>query len=186
MHPLTYARQFLLGPRRDPRLAGWASLELGRGLVLQHHAYLPCARQERDGRRVTLLGFVVDAADPAATTDAILARLLAGTRSADELLARIEPLSGRWVAVYEDAERSILAHDAVGLRTVVHTRPGSAELWCATQTGLIADQLGLRPDPQAVDFWEALGRNIPRHIRAWPGAGTAAGSGFMLARMLAR
>ncbi len=75
--------------------------------------------------------------------------------------------------IYEDPARAALLHDSAGLRTVVHTLPAAGELWCATQTNLIADQLGLVPDPRALDFWEALGKKIPKHIRAWPGAGTA-------------
>jgi hypothetical protein len=173
IHPLAFARQFLIGPRRDPRLAAWPCVELGRGLVLQHHGYLPCARRAMGERRLTMVGFMLDAARPAATTDEILGRLLDETGSADELLAAADALSGRWVLIYEDPARSLLLHDAAGFRTVVHTVPGSSELWCASQTGLIADQLGLRPDTAAQDFWETLGRNIPRHVRAWPGAGTA-------------
>ena len=173
MHPLTYARQFLVGPRRDPRLASWPGLELGRGLVLQHHPLLPCVRTSCGDRWLTMLGFAVDAAAPASTTEDIAARLIAVPRSPDELFAEFDALSGRWVAIYEDSGRSMLLHDTAGLRTVVHTRAGSAELWCASQTGLIAEPLRLRPDPQAADFWDRLGHNIPKHVRAWPGAGTA-------------
>ena len=75
MHPLTYARQFLVGPRRDPRLASWPGLELGGGLVLQHHPLLPCVRTNRGDRWLTMLGFAVDAAAPASTTEDIAARL---------------------------------------------------------------------------------------------------------------
>ena len=173
VHGLSYARQFLLGPRCDPRLVSWPRLELQNGLMVQHHPLLSGLQKKQGDRSVTLLGFALAAARPAWTHADILAHLLDSAESLDDLFAETELLSGRWVLVYENPGRSVLLHDAAGLRTVVHTLPKSGETWCASQTSLLANQLNLTPEARAVDFWDVLGRKIPTHIRAWPGAGTA-------------
>jgi hypothetical protein len=60
--------------------------------------------------------------------------------------------------VVNDGPRTILFHDAAGLRQVYYTqgaRPG--EWWCASQPGLIASALGLAMDPEAMAFMAARG-----------------------------
>jgi hypothetical protein len=173
MHHLAHARQFLLGPRADNRLEGWVRWELGGGLLLQTHLLLPCVQRELGERRLTLLGFALVAAQPGWAQTEIVDHLLARAGSLAELLSATEELSGRWVVIYEDTTRSVLVHDAGGLRTVTHTVPSCPETWCASQSGLIAAQVDVAPDPQALEFWEVLGTRIPKHIRAWPGASTA-------------
>ena len=173
MNDLFHARQFLLGPRPDPRLSSWQRLDLRHGLVLQTHPNLECMQRQRGDRSLTLIGFALTLEKPAQRHPEMLDALLEGAGSLEALLAASDGLSGRWILILEDAQRSVLFQDATGLRTAVHTLPANPETWVASQPALIAHALGLQPDPQALDFWEASGAKIPKHIRAWPGAATA-------------
>lgn len=173
MDRFSHARQFLLGPRPDSRLGSWRQWQLRHGLVLQTHPDLECTQKTSAGRTLTLVGFALTPDHPAQRHDEILDALLGGSATLDAVLGASDGLSGRWVLIHEDGQRSVLFQDATGLRTAVHTLPATAETWCASQPELIAHALGLEPDPQAQDFWEASGTKIPKHIRAWPGASTA-------------
>ncbi len=173
MTSLSYSRQFLLGPRADPELPGWSRRELRHDLILQTHPLLPCVQRSIGDRRITLLGFAISPDQPERSDEEIVDALLNATTTLDQVLSASDDLSGRWIMIYQDGERSVLFQDATGLRTAVHTLPSCAETWCASQPALVARQLDLQPDPQARDFWEASGSKIPKHIRAWPGASTA-------------
>jgi hypothetical protein len=170
---LTYRRQFLLGPRIDPRLAGWHRTELDHGLVLQTHPDLSCIQATRNHRTITLLGFAIAPGHPEWSHREILDWLLGSAVELSDVLARTDELAGRWAMIVEDDERVVLFGDAMGLRAVVYSLPPNAELWCGSQTNIVADQLALTPSGEALDFWQQSGNRIAKHTRGWPGASTA-------------
>ena len=172
MDSMAHARQFLLGPQADPDLSAWRRWQLRCGLVLQTHPALECRQASRDDRTITLLGFALAPDAPERSQEQILADLIARAGSLEDVLRAGDALSGRWIIIHEQGERSVLFADATGLRTVVHTLPDCPETWCASQPALIAKHRHWQPDPEALEFWETLGARIPRHIRAWPGAST--------------
>lgn len=155
------------------RLETWSTWRIGNDFVLQVHPDLKCHQKSRSGKTLTLLGLVVDSDRPECGPEAIVDSLFDGCETLDELFAASEALAGRWVMIFEHNDERAMLQDACGMRTVVYTRPAGAETWCASQTSLLADELGLTPDAEAVDFWHQSGKRIPKHIRAWPGAGTA-------------
>lgn len=167
-----YRRQFVVGPRH-PSVEGWCTWKLAKGLVLQTHPDLPCVQKAGRNKNITLLGFIIDPNRPELSDEAIVTSIIEQINHFEDLFACTSSLSGRWILIFEDESEFVLFQDACGLRSVVYTLPGISECWCASQTNLIADRLDVKPNPEALDFWSKLGKTIPKHIRAWPGASTA-------------
>src|SRR5690606_34633785 len=118
-----YRRQFLLGPRPIASLPEWwQRVQIGDEWVLHAHPDLLVTQRERDGIQFTLLGFAIDPHYPERGDTEILDALLACVERAGDVLAKTDPLGGRWVLVAADAEGVLLFNDASGLRQVVYTR----------------------------------------------------------------
>jgi hypothetical protein len=148
-----YRRQFVLGPRKNPSMAGWCTWNLGKGLVLQTHPDLPCVQRWGLNKKITLLGSIIDSNRPELSNEAIITTIVEQVDQLDDLFVWTNSLSGRWILIFEDKNEFVLFQDACGLRSVVYTLPGISECWCASQTNLIADRLAVKANPEAIDFW---------------------------------
>lgn len=165
---LLHRRQFVLGPRRPAAPAAWQGLEAGPGLLITAHPDLALTRAVAPGGSLALIGWILDPDCPEDGDDAILRRLLGSLTAGGltALLAAVRPLGGRWALVACAGEEAWLLTDPAGYRSVCY-RSGPGEPWCASQPGLLADELGLSPDPDAAAF-------IARFAKAdreywWPG-----------------
>ena len=177
MERVLHRRQFVLGPRAVTRLAGWQQIPLGGELVLTAHPELPVCQARRRDLTLTLLGHALDPADPAATNAALVERLADSVPpggSLDVLAPSVNGLAGRWVLVACCARESRLYLDAGGTRQVYHADPGLAAregTWCASQPGLIAEELGLHVDPEFLEYLEGRKKAGMRQYW-WPGPGS--------------
>lgn len=151
---LLHRRQFLLGPRRATSApASWQARIAGPGLIVTHHPELAVSHAVGGECAVTLLGWALDPERPGDDDGAVVDRLLAALQGGGlpALLAATRPLGGRWALVACAGEEAWLFADPVGYRSVVY-RAGPGEPWCASQPGLLADELGLAEDPAAAAF----------------------------------
>ncbi|MBW2446868.1 MAG: hypothetical protein JRG83_13185 [Deltaproteobacteria bacterium] len=141
-------------------LEGWQRLALGRH-HLAAHPDLPVHHVESGDTSLTLLGYALDPERPAATDREVIASWLDRLARGDDLFEIVHSAAGRWVLLHRRPEGDRILHDAAGLRTVVHTVPGIEESWCASDTPLLAAQLGLAEDPERRRQWiGASGRSI--------------------------
>jgi hypothetical protein len=129
-----------------------------------------------DDRTLTCLGYLLDPRRPDAGNSDILHALLREARSADDLIARLDTLGGRWVLISNSPDECLLLTDATGLRRVFFAA-AAGSVWCASQPEMLAGALGLTADPEAAAFIAALqARNAAQTRRAhslwWPGTGT--------------
>ncbi|MFO0583462.1 MAG: hypothetical protein U0229_14420 [Anaeromyxobacter sp.] len=154
---LRHRRQFALGPRFLDR-AGWRRVELEPALRLTAHPDLAVTHTARGDRSVTLLGHLLDPDRPDATDEALVARLLDLPRLAEGALAALDRLGGRFALVLRDGPAAVVLHDACGLRSVCWAA-GPGGLWCASSSGLVAAELGLEHDPEALAFMASRGES---------------------------
>lgn len=169
---LLFRRQYILSPRPLDQFPSWRRVALGAGLHLTVHPDLEISRATRGGRSLTLLGFAVDPARPAADDAGVLAALLDCVEGGGDLFDATDRLGGRWVLIVEDGAHAILFADAAGQRQVAWTERAPGEVWSASQPGLLAEVLALPVDPGAEAFLRSF---VPgRHTGiAWlPGDAT--------------
>jgi hypothetical protein len=172
---LLYCNQFALGPSFIEALPSWQRMRVGESFCLTAHPDLNIMQARSEKRLITLLGFILDPADPSAGDADILERLvhLPGDRKA--LIKDTYKFGGRWTLILNEGEETALFHDAVGLRQVFYTDVRvTGELWCASQPGLIAEFLRLQMDDDAVDFMNSYEFRTDYEFR-WPGDSTPFG-----------
>jgi hypothetical protein len=147
---LLYRRQFILGPRFVERHNTWKRHAFAEGLCLTAHPDLPVTVAENGDRKLLLLGYMLDPYHPDQDDAAILHGILDETVRPTDIFQGTETLGGRWVLIYADPDETWLMHDPMGLRQVVYTTTSLPELWCSSQPGTIAEELGLEPDHQVM------------------------------------
>lgn len=131
-------------------------------------------------RSVTLVGFALDPDRPAADDRQIVGELMAslqGPEGWESFLRRTDGLSGRWIVIVDAGSWVRLFADPCGYRQVVYTRQGPSEVWCASQSGLLAQILELSPSAPGRRFireFAAQGSDgWPPGQHWWPGDTTA-------------
>lgn len=162
--PSLYRRQFLLGPRAAEGLEGWPRRRLG-ALHLATHPDLGVhvARSASGDASLTLLGYALDAERPEAGDREVVEGWLSRWATGEDLFEIVHAAAGRFVLVAERPGARWLLQDAAGFRTVVHTvaAAGNGGLWCASDTPILAAQLGLRESSRRRRLWvDATDRSI--------------------------
>ncbi|MBI3899905.1 MAG: hypothetical protein HY308_16645 [Gammaproteobacteria bacterium] len=162
--------QFILGPSFKEGLPTWKRQQLADDLCLTTHPELSVTRVVRATSSLTLIGFMLDAADPSVSDTRILTRLLTHAGSRRQLIGATANLAGRWILIVDSDDGRYLFHDALGLRQVFHTLPATTGgVWALSQPGLAIDILRLRIDEQAQQFVDSHQFRTHSEYR-WPGA----------------
>ena len=149
---LQFRRQFVLGPYFISRLTFWNKCYVARNLCLQVHPDMDLTQIEQRGIQLTLIGFMID---PDRLTDGnreILKNILSQIKVASDIFKESSRLGGRWILILHHTETTILFNDPGGLRQVFYTNDASQPIWCASQPGIIAEELGLRYSSDRIEF----------------------------------
>ncbi|HEY6104322.1 MAG TPA: hypothetical protein VI007_13970, partial [bacterium] len=161
---LRYRSQFVLGPRFVEDLPAWSRVELGHGLRLSAHPDLPVTRVVDGPRAITLLGYMLDPFQPAATDADLVRDLLATLAAAGDLVEQTGRYGGRWILIVDDGSSRRLFHDAIGMRQVYYTDVArTGEVWCASQPGIVAGLLQLPVSEEALALLAAYPRPYGEH-----------------------
>ena len=166
---LLFRRQFVLGPRLLKRCCAWQKAQIGDSLFVQAHPDLELTQVKHREAQLTLLGYLLDPDNPVLGNHEILEQLLFRMKTPDDLFQATYRLGGRWILILDDPCETILFHDPGGLRQVFYTDSNSLERWCASQPGIIAEELGLGVDKKAEN--EFLNSVYFQHTKEywWPG-----------------
>jgi hypothetical protein len=162
------------------------------------HPLLPTTVVSQGSRSVVLLGLALDSAHPADDSSAIAERLLNTCREDAQSLARAcGSLAGRYIVVFETPAGTWVLQDAVGLRGLVYSADLRGEVWCASDSGLLAHYLDRAADSEVTahaaeardrmgaEYWwmgsrtlvEGVAALLPNHaldvrrrsaVRTWP------------------
>ena len=151
-------RQFALGPEFFD-FEGWVRNEISEELRLTVHPDLPLLTAGKDATVLVLMGYMIDPYAPEKTDREILEGILADFSGLEDLITRIERLSGRFVLIAQSEQGSWLLHDAVGLRQVCYYTDSENRTWCASQPDTLAEMLRLPSDQEVIDF-----KNLPAFV----------------------
>jgi hypothetical protein len=146
--------------------------DVGASLVLTVTPPFPVSRVRDGARSLCLLGYALDPVNPERDDEQVLRALLAETRDANDVVRACSDLGGRWAALYEDPDRTLLFHDAGGLRQVFFGEAGGA-LWCGSRSHSLARRLELEPSQSAAGFIASTEFDSMDGGRWWPGYGTS-------------
>lgn len=149
---LLYRRQFILSPKNIERFSEWQKAIIGGKFNLYCHPELEFTQLQKKNITLILLGYMLDPFNPDFANDDILKVLIKDLSNPDLLFTRTEKLGGRWILIYETKESIILFNDATGLRSVYYTSSITDELWCASQPGIIADELNYNVSDEGKTF----------------------------------
>jgi len=169
----------------EPRANGFHDFAHRRwgALHVYTHPVLEVSAGADAGRRVLIIGFIIDPWQPEAGNDDIAQSLARSTASIAQLLRRLQPMAGRFVVLFDDGKRLYCVGDACGLRRVFFARD-AAGIFLTSSIKLFLDfhRFSLRVPPAAEAFmasrdyaaaesaWigdeapdERLGRLLPNH-----------------------
>jgi hypothetical protein len=148
-----YRRQFLLSDSPFRPNECWSGVYLPQGLYLSVHADLPFVQKAQGEKILVVLGILVDPHHPEDGEDAVLETLWSHFTGFDELIEGARFAAGRWVILAFDGEKSCIFTDPCGFRTVFYGRLEN-RIFCASQPGLIHEQIELCPDvdPEKLEY----------------------------------
>ncbi|WP_400162845.1 hypothetical protein ACAF76_005225 [Brevibacillus sp. TJ4] len=144
---LRYRRQFVIGSRYVDE-AGWQRISLAPKLYLTAHPDLEVVQVQTPLRELTLLGYMIDPRNPQWGDRDILQHVADQSSSWEELIRQLEPIGGRWIVLSRDQTGFRLLHDACGMRQVFYAVCPDG-VWCASQAGTLAAQIGAKRDDSA-------------------------------------
>ena len=151
-----FRRQFILGPDFIEQFHYWKKLKIVDRLFATIHPDLNCVHRASATSSITLLGFILDPAQPEATDSDIVEGLFEKLVKGPTLSTLIEStygFGGRWLLIVCHGNDRIVFNDACGYRTAYYTDfIRHNKFWCASQPGLFSLVMELDTDPQALDF----------------------------------
>jgi hypothetical protein len=166
---LLFRRQFILGPHYIERLTSWQNRKINDSMFLTVHPDLQIRQTSWEGKSITLLGYILDPDNPELNDLDIINRLICEVERADNILRSTDNLGGRWILVFDGGKDLRLFHDATGCRQVHYTTDQSQGMWCASQPGIIAEQLNLEMDEDALSNFINSPACKERIEYWWPG-----------------
>ena len=148
---LLYRRQFIIRPYFIERFKFWRKRKITNSIFLSTHPDLGCAHVKYKKKSLTLLGFILDPENPQYNDLDILHRLIQQVDTCIDLFELTENFGGRWILIFDDGDDRVLFNDTEGLRQVFYSKDDSG-IWCASQPGIIAEELKLEMDEEALTF----------------------------------
>jgi hypothetical protein len=147
---LLFRRQFILGPYFVERLKLWKKIKINDSIFLTVHPDLQLCQTTYKNKSLTLLGYILDPNNPQHNDLDIINSLIRQIEICDDFF-NTENLGGRWIIILDDGKEVTLFNDATGLRQVFYTSNTSQAMWCASQPGIIAEELNLQIDKDALN-----------------------------------
>ncbi|KDR95640.1 hypothetical protein SAMN02745945_01491 [Peptoclostridium litorale DSM 5388] len=138
---LVFRKQFLMTAKKIEGLLGWKRYNVCFGQkMLYVHPDLEVTVEEEQGKRVMLLGYMLDWKRPQQGNGDIIRRMLAQSNSFMDFVESTYDIGGRFALMYEDENECNMFHDAGGQREVYY-HIGEHGVSCAAQLPILASFL---------------------------------------------
>jgi len=169
---LVFRRQFLLTAKKIDGLADWNRHSVCSGeKILYVHPDLEVTVEETEGRRVVLMGFLLDWQNPELGNADIIRRLLEESEDFMGIVESTYELGGRFAIIYEDDLGCRIFHDAGGQREVYY-HLGKHGVSCASNLPIIKAYLDAVENPDE-DIQKLYNSQVfLRFKKQWVGAET--------------
>lgn len=151
---LLYRSQFILGPYFIEKFISWKRIKIGNAIHLTVHPELNTCQINNNGKSITLLGYILDPNNPGDSDSDIVNKLSHKIfNNGANCFEQTYDFGGRWILIVDDGKETRLFTDPAGARQVMYTDKNyTKDLWCASQSGTIAEILNLGMDNEAVNF----------------------------------
>lgn len=169
---LLYRSQFVVGPSFVDLFASPRQATIRAGLHLTAHPELNLQVAHHKKKTIILVGFILDPDNPQASDTDIIETLAQSFDNCSDLFPQTERFGGRWILIVDDGIDVVLFNDTAGLRQVFYSdRQKTQQLWCGSQSVVIAELLRLGIDREAIDFIQSPEISANREYW-WPGDST--------------
>jgi hypothetical protein len=122
-------------------------------------------------RTLILLGDIFDPQRTKSSNSEVLAQILNISRSFEDIIVSIKPLTGRYALLYKDNSQLTIIHDAYGVREIYFCTQHNRVV-CGSQPNLLDSfanpKLGIAQDPEIIQFYTNEMKNV-RMGRLWVG-----------------
>lgn len=135
---LVYRRQFLLGPQYIDNLSSWNKVKLADKYFLTVHPDLSITMVNFNSNYIILLGYLLDPSNPSKDNVSILEACTGKVRSISDIFYKLDKMCGRFVIILKYQNDFIIFNDATGMREIFYFEDNSNNLWCASQSEIIA------------------------------------------------
>lgn len=167
-----FPNQFVLSPLYLDGLPDWQKIDVSEHIKLMAHPGLGVTRAHDGQSSLTLLGYMLDPLQPAASDETILRSMLEHYTSLANLIAASERYGGRWLIIAGRGDQLAMFGDALGLRQVFYTpNHNDNGVWAASQPGMLAECLGLVMSDEANEFIHSPDFRCHREY-PWPATAT--------------
>lgn len=170
---LLFRRQFVFGPEEINNFPSWNKFTVGNETYLSVHPDLEAYRTEIQNKSITLIGYILDPNNIQARNSDIVDGLIREFDKVENIIEHTNEFGGRWILIVNDGQKSILFHDAAGLRQIYYTHSSLlGKICCASQPSLLANALDLEMDKEAFEFMrsrESVDNYDNYKIYWWPG-----------------
>lgn len=159
-----------MGTREAEKFSGWPKRLIGEKYYLYCHPELQFSRLKKEDKEIVVLGYILDPDHPQYDNNQILAGIMEGSETFEDVLACIDRYSGRWALIWNDPSGARLMNDACGTRQIYYYSDGK-EAWYGSQPSIIAYELGLETNftPEIREFMHSAEY---KKECAWIGDGT--------------
>ena len=138
---LLFRKQFMLTAKKIEGLPGWKRYNVCFGQkTLYVHPDLEVSVEEGHGKRVILLGYMLDWQSPNQGNGDIIRRILMHSKDFMGFVESTYDIGGRFAVIYEDEHGCNMFHDAGGQREVYY-HLGEHGISCAAQLPILASFL---------------------------------------------
>ncbi len=146
-----FRRQFIVGTDFFGSEDYWYHILIKHNVRLSVHRDLPVHEAQKDGKKIILIGYILDPFNTDYTNSDIVKHLLNQSGSFSEVIENTYGLSGRWLLIFTQNNEIKLFHDPFGIRQIYYAEH-NGELWCGSQPSILADNLNLKPEENNKDL----------------------------------
>ena len=141
-----FRRQFILGSKFVNKLNNWKKEKIGEKLFLNVHPDLELTKVNNNDDFIILLGFMLDPYNPSFDNVQIIQKMIENVTKADDIFDLVSPMGGRFVIIANVNEDLRVFSDPAGFRHVYYHKDSSENIWCSSESAILAEIFELPED----------------------------------------
>lgn len=131
-----FRRQFILSSNPEFNFDFWQNLTLDENIFISVHPEMGLTQSFLGDVKLTLLGFAINPLEPEQDNQQVLNAILKGATNFEQVLRNTEPISGRWIIIYQDKTTFKIFHDPCGNRQVYYYKGDTIDLLCGSDPAI--------------------------------------------------
>lgn len=141
-----FRRQFVLGPNYINNFPKWNKIAVSDKLFLSVHPDLEVSNFQFEGTTIILLGYILDPFNPSLNNQEIVNSIAEKISVADDIFQYLDTKCGRFAFIVKINDELRIFNDAAGYRQIFYYTDDTNNIWCASQSSIIAEEFGISID----------------------------------------